>query len=111
MLSQWLKELNAVIQCLGIKPKAIKIHDTHIKNTYIKIHNLYMTHFVGYIKRKLQSKLHARRCRKTKLLLLIKIIIPYQRESLALVAYYNYAFFWLYSQVIAQENCLAAFSI
>ena len=23
MVSQWLKELNTVIQCLGIKPKAI----------------------------------------------------------------------------------------
>ena len=46
-----------------------------------------MTHFVGYITRKLQSKLHAGRYRKTQLLLLRKIIVPYQPESLALVAY------------------------
>ena len=70
-----------------LDPGPKKIHDTHIKNTYIKIHNLYMTHFVGYITRNLQSKLHARRCRKTKLLLLGKIIVPYQRENLALLAY------------------------
>ena len=108
MLSQWLKELNTAIQCLGIKPKAIKIHAPISRFTICS----YMTHFVGYITRKPQSKLHARRCRKTKLLLLRKIIVPYQRESLALVAYVKLRIFLvIYSQVIAQENGLAAFSI
>ena len=85
---------------------------TYHIDTYVKIHNLYMTHFVNYITRKLRSKLDARRCRKTKLFLLRKIIFPYQRESLAQwrsQLMNDYAFFWLYSQVIAQENCLAAF--
>ena len=87
MLSQWLKELNTVIQCLAIKPKAIKIHDTHIKNTYIEIHNLYMTHFVGISQENYRVNYMLVVLRKTKLLLLRKIIVPYQRESLALVAY------------------------